>query len=64
MPRHIFLVVQHAHDFIQMFVNINWNIKSYRKITEKVKEYTYKITNIPDANALEQRTWYHIKDFT
>ena len=35
---------------IYVFMKININIRTKRKIAQKIKGYTYKITNIPAAN--------------
>ena len=36
---------------IYVFMKININIRTKRKIAEKIMEYTYKITNIAAANS-------------
>ena len=43
-------VVQHANNLILFFMNINENIRNYRKIAEKLRGFTYKITYSPSAN--------------
>ena len=35
---------------IYIFMKININIRTKKKMTEKIKGYTYKITNIATAN--------------
>ena len=39
-----------ASCIIHIFLKININIRIKRKITKKIKGYTYKITNIAAAN--------------
>ena len=40
----------YANCLIYIYMNIDINIRMKRKIAEKIKGYTYKITNISDAN--------------
>ena len=42
--------VIYANFLIHIYMNININLTMKRKIAEKIKGYTYKITNISTAN--------------
>ena len=47
--RQAFYSVVYADYLICMFMNINGNTRSERKITEKLRGYSYKITQISTA---------------
>ena len=50
MTQSFISTVKFASCLIYMFMKININITIKRKIAEKINGYTYKITNIADAN--------------
>ena len=51
-------LVQRESHIKLIFMIIKENIRNHRKIAEKLKEYSYKITNITASNCQREATWY------
>ena len=61
MRQAFYSMVVYASYLIYIFMNINGNIRSYSKITEKLRGIPTKLLISQLFIALEKHTWYNIK---